>query len=344
MGRKRAVADISDAAPPKKKIHLSEVPDLATMGPLTKTNANQKWPTDECIHIVLMKYMDNCSAYGETVSEKKMYVLQMATNRRPSALYQLTKLIEIHGASEAGQMEKSPCSLKEVEQRYKAKHQFVGKRTPDVDKIGWAFNRIGFYIDEGYVKEFLMWLDDILAFRSDYEDAEFEKIEEPLEIAVHVLSSSPLDLQIDKVEDELKCSITVIKDEELPVSVFDLPPPVFPARIVTCNFEMVSDKVTHVIFGGNTKPFQRGFIQAGVEGASVQVDPSDVYKEYFRVIREFALEDPTAAAEKLMELFDGCLYGAPVVLRVKPTKYNLKLLKGVMLLLPSNTSHVRIEF
>ena len=128
MGRKRAVADGSNAASPKKNMRVSEVPDLAMMGPLTKTNANQKWPTDECIHIVLMKYMDNCSAYGETVSEKKMYVLQMATNRRPSPLYQFTKLVEIHGASEAGQMEKSPCSLKEVEQRYKAKHQFVGKK------------------------------------------------------------------------------------------------------------------------------------------------------------------------------------------------------------------------
>jgi len=306
--------------------------------------ANQKWPTDECIHIVVMKYMDNCSAYWETVSEKKMYVVQMATNRRPSPLYQFTKLVEIHGASDAGQMERSPCSMKEVEQRYKAKHQFVGKRTIDVDKIGWASNRIGFYIDEEYVKDFLMWFDDIMAHRSDYADAEFEKIEGPLEIAVHVLSSSPLDLQIDKVEDELKCSFTVIKDEELPVSVFDLPPPVFPPRIVTCNFEMVSDNVTHVIFGGNTKPFQKGFIQAGVEGTSVQVDPSDVHKEYFRVVKDFALEDPTAAADKLMEMFLGCLYGAPVVLRVKPTKYDLKLLKDVMFLLPSNTSHVRIEF
>ena len=56
------------------------------------------------------------------------------------------------------------------------------------------------------------------------------------------------------------------------------------------------------------------------------------------------LEDTTAAADKLMEMFLGCLYGAPVVLRVKPTKYDLKVLKDVMLLLPSNTSHVRIEF
>ena len=41
------------------------------------------------------------------------------------------------------------------------------------------------------------------------------------------------------------------------------------------------------------------------------------------------LEDPTAAADKLMEMFLGCLYGASVVLRVKPTKYDLKLLKDV---------------
>jgi len=101
MGRKHAVGDGSNAALPKKSMHVSEVPDLAM---LTKMNANQKWPTDECIHIVLMKYMHNCSAYVETISEKKMYVVQMATNRRPSPLYQLTKLIEIHGASEAGQM------------------------------------------------------------------------------------------------------------------------------------------------------------------------------------------------------------------------------------------------
>ena len=104
MGRKRAVADGSNAASPKKSMRVSEVPDLAMMGPLTKMNANQKWLTDECIHVVLMKYMHNCSAYVETVSKKKMYVVQMATNRRLSPLYQFTKMVEIHGASEAGQM------------------------------------------------------------------------------------------------------------------------------------------------------------------------------------------------------------------------------------------------
>ena len=348
MGKKRVgfKSEASGASTTGKKTRSSSfVPDVAEMGGLSKGGVEQQQVVDdEPIHVLLHEYMQKGSAYSNTFSDKKLYAVLMTTAHKPNPLYQLMKQVGLHGASEAGRADGAPISMTEVEDRYKAIHQFVGKKTIDVDEIGWVRNRVGWYVDEAHVKDFLMWFDDLMAHRVDLVDVELDKIEGPLKIVIHMPSSGLLDLKFDESEDELKCKFELNKGQDFPMSIFELPPPIFPARLVTCNFEMVTDTIAHVIFGGNSKPFQAGFVRARVEGKSVKLNPDDAYGEYYRVMKDVDLANSVGAAAQLKNIFSDVLHGSPVVLRVKKTEHDLKNLKAVAALLLSDRKHIRIDF
>ena len=297
---------------------------------------------DSDIHVYLHNYMQKGSVYSPAFSKTIIAVL-MKTGSRPSPLYQLMKQVQLYGSSTEGLDQNAPKNMLEVESTYKTIHQYVGKRTTDVDNIGWVQNLVGWYVEEEYVKDFLMWFDDLMAHRVEYEDAELPKIEGPLKIVVHMTSSGFTNLAIDGKKDETKCNFEVIKAESMATTVFQLPPPIFPARIVTCNFQLLSDTTTHVIFGGNTKPFQMEFVKEGIDGASVKTNPNDTYGEYFRVLKNFDVANSEDAAQQLTTIFDDVLHGSPVVLRVKETPHGLKKLRDVFALLDTEKRHIRID-
>ena len=345
MGRKRLVEDeTSSVSPIHKKIRTSAfVPNVADMGELSKGGVVQEQAVDAAVHVVLHEYMQKGSAYSHTFSDGRLIAVVIKTGCKPNPLYQITKQVILYGASKAGLAEKAPKNMEEVQEIYRAIHQFVGKKTRDDDQIGWVQNLIGWYVDEGYVKDFIMWFDDVMAHRVDYADAEFDKIAGPLKIVVHMPSTGLKDLFFDEQKDELKCKFEVIKDQPAPITVFELPPPIFPPRIVTCNFELVNDTVAHVVFGGNTKPFQTEFVKAGVEGKSVKVNPDDQYGEYYRVIKNMNLAKPKEVVAELTSVFDDVLHGSPVILRIKKTTHGTKNLKEVFELLVTETKHIRID-
>ena len=175
-------------------------------------------------------------------------------------------------------------TLAEVACCFRAVHQYVGKKTEDRDAVGWVKGRTGWYIDAQFVKEFFMYFDDMMAWRKGFQSDELDKIGEDIEIVIHMLTSSPLELEFDAEEDELQCSFEIVKEDVAFMSVFDLPPPVFPARIVVLTFELLSESKAHVVFSGNTKPFQFNFTQRNIKGTSVKLEPHDMYGEYFRVL------------------------------------------------------------
>ena len=123
--------------------------------------------------------------------------------------------------------------------------------------------------------------------------------------------------------------MSLSNNQPAPLTVFALSPLTSPARIVTCNFELVSDTIAHVVFGGNTKPFQTEFVKAGVDGKSVKLNPDDQYGEYYRVIKDMNLAKPKEVVAELTTVFDDVLHGSPVILRVKKTTHGTKNLKEV---------------
>ena len=341
MGKKKTASN--SASPAAKKKKGMSIPDVADMGSLSQGGIVKSRPAvDDKIHVGLYDYAQNGSLYSEVFGQRKLFVAQMATSRQPSPLYQMRKVVETYSASYAGGEDPPPRTLDDVALRFRAVHQLVWKKTEDQDGIGWVKGRSGWYIDEDFVKEFFMYFDDIMAWRKGVQNEEFEKIDGDIQIVIHMLNSATLELKLDPKEDELKCNFQIVQEDKAFMSLFDLPPPVFPARIIIATFELLSPGKSHVVFSGNTKPFQNNFVNRSIKGRAVKLGAMDVYGEYFRVLEHLSLEDTSAGALKLQDIFEECLQKSPVVVRVKETKHDLENLKKMMENF-KNTSHIRIE-
>ena len=140
----------------------------------------------------------------------------------------------------------------------------------------------------------------------------------------------------------MKCEIEVVKETSAMMSVFDLPPPHLPARIVVLTFELVKPDKVHLIFSGNTKPFQANFVRRGIKGTSVKVYPDDTYGEYFRVLEHLEIKDEAKAVATLKDLLYNCLLESPVSLRCQDTKHDRENLEQVVAHF-TNVANVRID-
>ena len=169
-----------------------------------------------------------------------------------------------------------------------------------------------------------------MAWRSNVANEIFEKLEHKPKIVVHILNSADLQLTLDTTEDELKCAFEVLKVNVMERSVFDLPPPTFPTRITILSFEMVSEEKAHAVFGGNTKPFQAGFVQLKIKGRSVKASPTDQYGEFYRVMEHVDLLDDEGCFKRLEDIVTNCLKGSPVVVRVAETNIDTVNLSKVL--------------
>ena len=137
-----------------------------------------------------------------------------------------------------------------------------GKKSHDEDGVGYVENRSGLYVS-GYasaVKNILMFLDDVWHFRLSYHDDVLDALAQLPELEVYTPADLPL--SIDKDTDATHCVFQVYKGQDCGMSVLQVPPPVFPSRIVVLTVEPVTPEIVHFVCSGNTKPFQQEFVKA----------------------------------------------------------------------------------
>ena len=80
--------------------------------------------------------------------------------------------------------------------------------------------------------------------------------------------------------------------------------------------EMITADEIHLVFGGNTKPYQQGFFELGAKLAK-EDSPHRSYPEYYRVWRNMCLKN----TGKTIAFFDKvlstqCLAHSPVMVRI----------------------------
>jgi hypothetical protein len=325
MGKKTPPPKGAIGGPSPKKARHAEVPDVSEMGGLVSASGSvTRSNLDGSICMALFKYCSDGSVYDPAVFDTDDLVyLATTSGGQPNVLFMLKRVIELHGEATKNTADPAPVNLDELEIKYNAKYQFVGKKTEDKDAVVWRKYGSGFFISGGpdAVKAFLMYYDDIIAWRCDYSDETFEPIAEKPKIFLHVPADYPLEL--DPKEDELKCLFEIQKDAAPQLSVFDVPPPTFPHRIVVMTFQLVSSTVTNIIFSGNTKPFQTQFAGLGIKGKGMQVLPDDKFPEFFRCIEDRQLTKAENLLNELKNILGaGCLKSSPVIVRIKPTKYD----------------------
>ena len=125
-----------------------------------------------------------------------------------------------------------------------------------------------------------------------------------------------MNLVIDAVADEMHCPFALYQGNFFEMTLFHLPPPCFPTRIVVMTMEMITKDEVHLVFSGNTKPFKNGFFDLGAKLA--KADSADQnYPEYYRVWRNVCLKDVTKAIGFLEKIMGTqCLDHSPVMVRI----------------------------
>jgi hypothetical protein len=344
MGKK-TIPKATTSVPSPKKARHAEVPDVAQMGGLVSASGSvPRSNLDGSICMAIFKYCTDGSVYDNQVFDTEDLVyLATTSGGQPNVLFMLKKVIEMYGEATKDADDPAPVDLNEVEVKYKAKYQFVGKKTEDQDVVGWRRFGSGFFISGGpdAVKAFLMYYDDIIAWRCGYSDDVFETLGEKPKIFVHVPADYPLEL--DAQIDELKCLFEVQKGAGHPLSVFDVPPPTFPHRIVIMTFQLLSATVTNIVFSGNTKPFQAQFAELKIKGKSMKVLPDDKFPEFFRCIEDRKLTNAENLLKELKNILGaGCLKSSPVIVRIKPTPHDTANAKKIFAGL-ADCKNVRME-
>ena len=101
------------------------------------------------------------------------------------------------------------------------------------------------------VKNFLMYIDDVLHWRSTFSDEHFGPLTAKPKITIHVPADYPLEL--DATADELRCSFEVNQESSGKLTVFDLPPPTVPSQIVILTFDVSSSTPLLMPFSVGTR-------------------------------------------------------------------------------------------
>ena len=77
----------------------------------------------------------------------------------------------------------------------------VGCSCGRLEKASFYVGASGFYVSKTYLKEFLMYYDDLLAYRVGLEHDEFDKITNDFKVVIHMDSNLDADIGFWKSQD-----------------------------------------------------------------------------------------------------------------------------------------------
>ena len=355
MGKRKSTGESSGSL--RKYFSKVDVPDVASMTALRVGGGSGKKVAmiSEDVSVKGMAYADDEVVYdGELYGSGPLCVLQMGCSAAPNPLFMFLKMLDIFTAITKENKDDAEGSVEEVEmmgQKRKigelgalnASYQFVSKRTEDQDNVGWVLNRSGFYVPGRVekVKDVLMYLDEVLAWRAGFSDETFTALAGVPKIVVY--APKELGLAIDADEDEVKCSFELKDASESAMTVFDMPPPVYPARLVVLTFQVVNAETAHCVFGGNTKPFQEGFIRMQIPGQVFRDDPNDRFGQYYRTLKDMKVANVKECLDTLGEIYgEKCLKHSPMIVRKKESKIESVGLRQILAQMDT-WENVRVE-
>ena len=168
-------------------------------------------------------------------------------------------------------------------------------------------------MNEGALKNLIMILNEFMQFRMTYDDELVSCMKSLPELRIyHPCGAS---LAICKKEDEMACDVEFCDSATYKkMSIFDMHPPCFPRRPVTCKVELQSPSVYHMNYGGSTKLFAEAFNTAGALYCTNLASPSDTYPEIFRVLKDIPLQDALAKF-KFKSIHNDVLSSSPILVR-----------------------------
>ena len=301
---------------------------------------------DGNVHMHILRYCTKGDVYGIVFLPGDLYVVHL-TSGSTTILYQLWKQIELFGLEMARLDIDVPGNVAALVDEIGAVFQWVDRSSRDADEVGYCKFRSGFYVSGENLKDLTMYLDAFFDWRSDFANEDFAKVDVRPKLVLHMEASVPL--AVNAVADKVKCEVEVRphardppKEEE--VSVYHLPPPIFPPRIVIATCEILDANLARIVFSGNTRPFQRGFVSLQMKGQALKRHPEDSDGAYLWVLPTVDMSQKNAAVAMLADIFgDKVFHHSPVVIRMKATNADTKNFRRVLEALTASCGHLRID-
>ena len=158
-----------------------------------------------------------------------------------------------------------------------------------------------------------MLLDDVWKFCLTFTDERVKKLASVPDVVVHV--PAEYGLSIDKDADECACSFLVVETENDSFCYFHLPPPTYPARFVVLEIKPVSAEKIHLIFCGNTKPFNSGFAAQSFTLKKKEGATETDYAEYFHVKMNVSIDRISEHSALVKSICEDALLESPLLVR-----------------------------
>jgi len=305
MGKRRTDFQVS----PKKKGR--NVPRVSAMDRFYEggSGSSQQAAGDAKLVVAVLPHCTIGSVYNPAFGEEALDVVIMESVKLyPNPTYMLKKVMKEFIYDDSG-MDRNSEEVVVDDYLWSrgASFVYVDKKNKDQDNIGYNSKRSGFYVRRSSLKDLIMLLDELMKFRLTFYGEGLE----PLDALphMHVYIPELFGVKIDADEDEMHCPLTLLEEVPDDFSVFNLPPPVFPPRNMTLDIDMVSSEEIHLIFGGNTKPFQEGFVLQ-------RIKLSKTGEEFFRVLKNLSLKNMETATKFMKEIYINTLKQVPIVIRL----------------------------
>ena len=206
---------------PTKKQKTVSVPSVAELGELVGGSsfgsAAASRVMDGNVTLAVMKYCSDGSVYNKSIfPADDLYVLSLKSGTQPNVLFWMKKVQELYGASTQDSDNPQPENIDDFSMIYSTMIEFSSSKNVEqdkIDKVGFRKNAVGYYIGTEEekavenIKDLIMYLDNVLAWRTTFEDEVFEKILVEPKLMIHV--PDDFDLSFDE-SDAMCCKVEVI--------------------------------------------------------------------------------------------------------------------------------------
>ena len=277
------------------------------------TVSTERAEIDGKLHLHVLPYCNDLSVYGNPFASGPGICVRMVYAGRPSPLFNFKKVASSY-CEDVSASQAFAKDFSELEELYNFK--FVYADGSDPDGTGLLLkNAVACFMNEDAdkFKEWLLWLDDCVAWRmKDYkEDSERVELRE---MVVH--NYTEMDIQLGE-EQGMTCKVSLESGTDTAgVHATDVSPPVFPKRFVLLQLRSANPLRIDLTMSGNCKPYATKLAAKRVPCKSLKRQPSDEYPEKFYTVHDLELNKPEnfdfVTKELLSEVFGNC----PIVLRV----------------------------
>ena len=277
MGKKEAPkrrVPVDGSSPAKKR---RGVPDASALGEVFKRGARQS-QKDSCgpVKIVIMKYNENGSIYNAKFDSGPLAVVHFVHEARPSVTFQLIRNLEEYLKIRHEEDDTFPVDRASFEDTFSTRMVMTSGNPNDADEhdlyVPW---RVAFYLsmDCEVVKDLLLFLDAYVAWRCG-DGNKGERLPSKQELSIEVVA----DLELELSAEEMDCSYTMITkqaNDSFSYKLTDIPPPLYPPKMLCANIEGCSKSTISIVWSGGLYAHRHLFGEAEIGGKEID-------KEFFR--------------------------------------------------------------